>query len=434
MAIPVAWRRHGLLLLLTLLYIDTFIGRQILAVMIEPIKAEFGVGDTAMGLVTGLAFALIYASVGLWAGRLADRMPRTRLLAICALCWGVATLLGGLATGFVVLVLARMLVAIFEAPVTATSLSLIADLYPPERRALAISCFTSAPTLAAIVAMSLGAWLVGLHGWRTAFVLVGLPAMGLALIFATLVREPERGAHDVASRLSLPLQGLRASLADLWSRPAYRLLIITSAVTTLGANAYGMWNATFLVRSHGLSLREAGMLAGFIGGGSAAIGMLFSGWLADRFSHHGPSWQLRLPQLGHLVGMLCMLLYLLWPPQTLIQLGPLPVPTAMLWCALNGFFAVWWVGPILSYLTQLVDSSIRSTALAFQTIAVTLFGVGVGPLAVGTLSDLLAPHAGSESLRYALLLCCVMPLVALLLTERVIRIVQPAPNRAQRTA
>ncbi|WP_048308009.1 MFS transporter [Halomonas sp. PR-M31] len=415
------WRRHALLLVLTLLYTDNFIGRQVLAVMIEPIKQEFGVSDSAMGLVSGLAFAGVYAIFGLAGGHLADRVSRTRLLAICALCWGVATILCGFAVGFYVLVLARMLVAVVEAPVTASSLSMIADLYPPQRRSFAISCFTTAPTLAAIVALSLGAWLVELQGWRFTFMLVGVPALVLSLLLAFLVHEPQRGAWDPAPSLEVPVQGMLGSARSLWSQPAYRTLIIASAVTTLGANAYGMWNATFLVRIHDLELREAGTLAGIIGGGSAALGMLFGGWLTDRFVRRHPSWQLRIPQIGHLIGIFAMLNYLLWPSDWVILIGGFPVPAAMLWCGVNGFFAVWWVGPLLGYITQLVTPHTRGTALAIQTIMVTLFGVGLGPLSIGILSDLLIPYFDEQSLRYALLFCVFTTIIAMLLIWRVMR-------------
>ena len=135
------WGSHGLLLLLAMVFADNFVGRQILAVMVEPIKAEFAVGDTAIGLISGLAFAAVYALMGLPAGRLVDRMPRIRLLAMSCLLWAVATMACGLAGSFLALAIARMLVAVSESPTTSASLSLIADLYPPQRRSFAISCF-----------------------------------------------------------------------------------------------------------------------------------------------------------------------------------------------------------------------------------------------------------------------------------------------------
>ena len=407
-----AWRRHGLLLLLTLLYTDTFIGRQIMAVMIEPIKQEFNASDTAMGLVSGLAFAGVYALFGLGAGRLADRLPRTRVLAVCALLWSITTILCGFTTGFIMLVAARMLVAIGESAVTPSSISMIADLYPVNRRAFAISCYSTAPTLAAIIAMSAGAWLVDQYGWRVGFIVVGIPACLIAVVML-LMRDPQRGTwDDHSSEPALPLS-LMATLKSLWAIKPYRFLILAAGLSTLGANAYGMWNATFLVRSHGLDLQQAGILAGFVGGGSAALGMLFSGWFTDRLISAHPRWQLLIPQIGHGIGIVAMATYLLWPADSTFMLAGHTIPTAMIWCALNGFFAVWWVGPCFSMITRIVSPDSRAVAMACQTVLVTLLGVGIGPLAVGALSDLMAPLLAAESLRYSLLIGCISTALAM---------------------
>ncbi|MBP0047429.1 MFS transporter [Marinobacterium sp. AK62] len=429
------WRRHGMLLLLALLYTNTFIGRQIMAVMIEPIKQEFDASDTAMGLVSGLAFAGVYAFFGLGAGRLADRFPRTRVLAASAIIWSATTLLCGFATGFVVLVMARMLVAIGESAVTPSSISMIADLYPPNRRAFAISCFSTAPTLAVIIAMSVGAWLVEQYGWRTGFMAVAMPTSLIALVIL-LVKEPVRGAWDPPQDAqSSPALSLGATLTSLWALKPYRYLIFAAGMSTLGANAYGMWNATFLVRSHGLELQQAGILAGFIGGGTAALGMLFSGWMTDRLLSAHQRWQLLIPQIGHGIGLLSMTAYLLWPANSTFVIQGYTIPTAMVWCALNGFFAVWWVGPCFSMITRLVSPDSRAVAMACQTVLVTLFGVGVGPLAVGALSDLITPMLGTESLRYSLLLGCVSTLAAVLLLQAVARHQrQPAAGCADRVS
>ncbi|WP_018992140.1 spinster family MFS transporter [Aromatoleum toluclasticum] len=413
------WRSHALLLLLSLMYADNFVGRQIMAVMIEPIKREFGASDTAMGLISGLAFAGVYALLGLPAGRIADRVSRVRLLAVSGLMWCVATVLCGLAGSFGLLVLARMAVAVAEAPATPASLSIIADLYPPQRRSFAISCFTAAPTFAAIIALSVGAWMVGAWGWRTAFMVLALPVLPVAALLAFAVREPRRGVWDGGHAGATASPGMGGTLRELWACRPYRYLVLASAVTTLGANAYGMWNPTFLVRSHDLSLQNAGLLAGLVGGTSAGVGMLFSGWLTDRLTHRSPRWHLRIPLIGHSIAVVSLAAYLLWPHATLLRAGSVAVPTAMLWCGLNGFFSVWWVAPSYSFITHLVAPGQRAVALAFLTILTTLLGVGVGPLLIGAFSDGLQPRFGAESLRYALLFVCATTLVAMLAIRRV---------------
>ena len=214
-AAPSPWRTHGLLILLAMMYADNFVGRQIVAVMIEPIKHEFGASDTSMGLISGLAFAAVFALLGLPAGRLADRMSRTGLLAASSLLWGIATILCGLTGSFMLLVIARMAVAAVEAPAAPAALSLIADLYPPQKRAFAISVFTAAPTFAAIIAFSLGAWVVDSYGWRFSFIAVGIPALFIAGLLALFAKEPQRGRWDGATPHVDPLS-MGATVRQLW--------------------------------------------------------------------------------------------------------------------------------------------------------------------------------------------------------------------------
>lgn len=416
---PIGWRGHGLLFLLAMMYADNFVGRQIIAVMIEPLKQEFGASDTAMGLVSGLAFAAVYVVLGLPAGRMADHMPRTRLLAVSCLLWALATVVCGLSSSFTMLVIARMAVAVFESPSTSTSLSIIADLYPPHRRSFAISCYTAAPTFSTIIALCVGAWVVDQYGWRSAFFAVALPALVLSALFALVMRDPPRGRFDLTpAQVTAPAQSLLLSARELLAQPAFRCLVLACGITTFGAYAYAMWNASFLVRSHNLPVQHAGFLAGLIGGSCAGLGALFSGWLTDRLAVKSPHWQLGIPLIGHVLGGAALFTYLLWPGDILMWVGSVPVPSAMLWCALSSFFSVWWVGPSFSLLTQLVPAHRRATAVALQTIISTLCGVGIGPLATGLLSDALMPTFADESLRYALLLVSCTILVPIFLLWR----------------
>ncbi|ABV87435.1 MFS transporter [Shewanella pealeana] len=423
------WRRHGLLLLLTLFYGETFIGRQIIAVMIEPIKLEFGASDTQMGLMSGLAFAVVFAVLGLPAGQLADKKSRTRILAFCALAWAFATALCGFAVGFYMLVAARMLVAVAEVPIGSSSMSLIADLYPLNKRAFAISCYSSAATLASIVALGLGAYLIGLLGWRHTFLLLSIPALILSAIFFIFVKEPIRGQFNnkaqanltaVQTELNTSNDTLADTLRSLWAHKRFKLLVFSSSMATMSANAFGMWNITFLMRSHQLDLYSAGVLAGIIGGGAAAIGILLGGYLADKRSEQTSP--LQLPIIGHILGISSLYFYLLWPSEQTILLFGYNVPVAMFACALTSFFSVWWVGPCFSLLTHLVPTHQRAVAIACQSILVSLLGMGIGPVLVGGLSDILSPSMGLESLRYALIFSSFSTIIAVILLIRLNRI------------
>ncbi|WP_205341656.1 spinster family MFS transporter [Denitrificimonas caeni] len=418
---PLGWRIHGFLALLVVTYAGSFMGRQIMSVMIEPIKQEFDVSDAAMGLISGLAFAVVYAFLGLPAGRLSDRHIRTRVLAISLGLWAFATLLCGFAISFWMLIFARMLVAAAEAPVTPTSLSLISDLYPPHRRSLAISCFTGAPTLSSIIGLSLGAWVIDTYGWRTGFYAIGTPLILMSLIFGLLIKEPTRGQWDSGGGTEPPRESLiQAALKLLRNKDCF-MLIGASAITTFSAFSFAMWNTTFLVRSHELSLQHAGILAGIVTGLAAAIGSLFSGWLTDRLSAHNRAWLVRIPIIGHVVATAAMIAYFLTPAGIAFDLAGVPIPSAMIWCAISGFFTVFWVAPSFNLLSQLVSQWQRATAFALQTVFTTLCGVGLGPLVTGALSDALIPYAGEESLRYALIIVSITVIIPVLMLWSLLR-------------
>lgn len=414
--------RHILLLVLTLFYIETFVGRQIMAVMIEPIKAEFGASDAQMGLLTGLAFAIVFALTGLSAGRLADKVNRIKLLAASALCWCIFTAISGMATGFFMLLVMRMLIAVSESPVTSASLSLLADTYPLEQRSFAISCFTSGATFSAIIALTIGSHWVEQYGWRHTLFIVSLPALLISLLFFFVLRDPRK---DASSRASLDaaeqlkthaIAGFRASTKSLLKLKDYRMLVYASSIATIGANSFGMWNATFLVRSHDLSLTHAGMMAGIFGGGSAALGILLSGYLADRIAkRRGILW---LPLVGHIMGWLSIVAYLLWPIGLGDELLFAGIPFAMIFCASASFFSVWWFSPSITLLTTIVPANQRALAISMQTVSITLLGVGLGPMLVGFLSDLFSDIAGTESLRYALIVTSSSTLIAVLILFR----------------
>ncbi|MGO1501734.1 MAG: spinster family MFS transporter [Marinobacter sp.] len=415
------WRTHGFLAFLVATYAGSFMGRQIMSVMIEPIKLEFNASDTAMGLISGLAFAVVYAFLGLPAGRLSDRYSRTRVLACTLGLWAVATLMCGFAVSFWMLIIARMLVAAAEAPVTPASLSLIADLYPPHRRSLAISCFTGAPTISSIVGLSAGAWIIGAYGWRTGFFVIGTPLILMSLVFGLVMKEPIRGKWDIGDGEEPPREGLYQAALKLIRNRSCLVLIGSSAITTFGAFSFAMWNTTFLIRSHELSLQHAGILAGVVTGVAAGIGSLFSGWLTDRLSAQNRAWLVRMPLIGHFAATSAMIAYLLTPAGIAFELAGVPVPNAMIWCALSGFFTVFWVGPSFNLLTQLVTQWQRATAIALQTVFTTLLGVGLGPLLTGALSDALIPYAGDESLRYALVLVSLTVLLPIVMLWTLLR-------------
>lgn len=404
-------RTHLGLALLALVYIFSYIDRQAIAVLIEPIKQEFGVTDTAIGMLTGVAFGVLYAGLGVPVGRLADRTVRRNVVGVCAILWSVATLACGLAGQFWTLLLARMGVAIGEAGGMAPSISLVSDLYPRERRSLAISLFMMGPHIGVLVGLAAGGWIAQQYGWRAAFLCFGAPGIVLGLLVLWLVHEPARGAFEtVPAAAPAPLSPV-AQLRHLWAIPALRYLCLACGVAGISSYGYGVWVPSFLVRTHGTSLAQAGFLFGVSSGIGAMAGAVFSGWLCDRLARRDRRWQLALPMIGVALSIPAALAFLLWPATGYWLAGALRVPHAMVFALAFGFFASWY--PALSYaaVSQLVAAHERSVAAALLNLFITLFGVGLGPLVTGCISDILNPLLGQQALRYAL--AAVMSLLGL---------------------
>ena len=401
----VTWRTHLSLALLALVYIFSVIDRQVIAILIQPIKTEFGATDTQMGLLSGLAFGLFYAALGVPVGKLADRYNRRMIVAVCCSLWSVATLACGLSSHFWQLLLARMSVAIGEAGGMAPSISIVSDLYPARQRSTVISLFMTGPHLAVVIGLALGGWIAQQYGWRATFLFFGAPGVVLGLLVWLLVKEPRRGGFEApvaAASPRAPAESLWRQVRRLLAITAFRRLALACGLAGLAGYAYGVWTPSFLVRTHGLSLAQAGLMFGVASGFGALAGGLSSGWLCDRLVLRDVRWQLGLPLIGVLVSIPCAMAFLLWPASGFWHMGPLMVPHAMVFASAFGFFASWW--PSLSYsaISHMVSASERSVAAALLNFFVTLFGIGFGPLLTGVLSDLLTPLLGVQALRWSL--------------------------------
>ncbi len=398
------WRSHYALLVLLFVYTMSFIDRQIMGILVQPIKQEFGVSDTAMGLLTGLAFAVFYSALAIPFGRYADRSNRRNFVAYCCAAWSVMTALCGMATGFWSLTLARMGVAVGEAGGGPPSISMIADHYPQQQRGRAMSVYMLGPQLGILLGLAGGGWIAQHYGWRTAFLVMSVPGLLAAFLLRFTVVEPRRGTWEtVAGAASAPAsESLGMVLRDLWaSRPFVR---ITVAVTLMNFIGYGIgiWTPAFLVRSHGMTLQGAGAVMGIVGGLAAVSGALTSGWLSDALAKRDPRWRLGVPLLGCLLTLPSGLAFYLMPAGDAWMIGGFAMPHAIGFYLLFGFTAVWWTAPVYAMLAGLIVPHRRATGLAMFNLVITLLGGGLGPLAVGILSDLLVPHFGNEALRWAL--------------------------------
>jgi MFS family permease len=390
-----ALRRRSLTLaLLTLTYFFSYMDRQILAILLEPIRADLDLSDTQLGLLTGLAFAVFYATLGIPVARLADRGNRRNIVAISLAVWSFFTALCGLAQNFVQLLLARIGVGIGEAGSSPPSHSMIADLYPADRRAGAMAIYTSGVVLGGGFGTMIGGYLAGEYGWRVAIVAVGVPGLILALIVRLFVVEPPRGMSDPGVSRTSVQPPISEGFTTLWAEPAARHLVTAETLTSLIGYALAAFGPAFYMRSFGLDVTTVGLILGplvaIIGTFSGVVG----GYLADRWARtrglHVQSWLVAILKMIALPFLIAMYL----SPSVWIA-----VPLY----AVAVLFQSSYLGPTFALLQGLAPLKLRAMWAAITLLVINLIGLGLGPTAIGALSDAYRPFLGEESLRYAAL-------------------------------
>jgi MFS family permease len=411
---PGLHRPRYTLALLTVLSAFSFMDRQILAVLAQPVKLEFLLSDLQIGMITGLGFALTFALLGVPLGRWADQHERRRLVVVCRGAGGVLAALGAAASGFWMLLFSRSGGAVSDAGGNPASLSMIADMYPPEQRARAMSVFASGGSLGALMALVGGSWVAQAYGWRVALASVGGASLLLTALLWLTVKEPQRStSHHLANSRQSSAGAVRA----IWQAPVTRWLIVAAACVLLAGYSFGIWNTALLVRHHGLSLGAAGWVSG-AAALSSMVGGLVSGALADRLTRRDPRWQIGLPMLGVAAAFPAGLAYLMLPAGSVLA--------ATLLVVLYAFFLTWWVAPTYAALSLVVAPTQRATASAMLLLAGSIIGNGLGPILTGWLSDRLAPLAGTAALAWALALMLCMLLPALLAFSKAMRAYSPA--------
>ena len=384
-------RRYALAVLVVV-YTFNFIDRQVLAILLPAIKAEFLVDDWVLGFLVGTSFALFYATLGMPIALLADRWNRRNLIAVALAIWSGMTALSGLAANIVQLAAARIGVGVGEAGCSPPAHSMISDYYPPEKRATAMGVFTVGISAGIMIAYLSGGWLAENLGWRKALLIVGLPGLLLALIVRFTVTEPVRGAsegrQDSGHRYTVLQVG-----RYLYGRKSFVHMSFGAALASFNAYAILSFFPSFLIRSHGMNLQEIGMYLGVIIGTSSAIGFVGGGYLADRVGSINKTYALWAIAASALTAWLFVLpLYLLdnttW---VLILFFIASVPTNV------------YLATTFAQTQSLVPLRMRSVASAILLFIINIVGMGLGPQFAGILSDILATGFGEDSMRYSLL-------------------------------
>lgn len=388
-----AYTRY-VLSMLTLIYAVTSLDQVLMALVLQPIKQDLQLSDTQLGFLTGIAFGLFYATLGLPIARWADRGNRTTIAALAIALWGATVMACLFVSNFTQLVLARVAAAVGGAGGMPPTYSLVGDYFPePAERTRALTIYMLASPLANLLSFIGGGWLTERYGWRMTFFLMGLGGVLLAIPVKATIREP----RERADRARIPHQsvlGMAEILTTLWKQPAVRHLSVSLILLFTMGLGMGPWYAAFMMRSHAMSTAELGLWLGLIFGLVGIGGILLGGYVAAHWFTGDERGQLRLSALAIVATVPCMALFLFVP-------GKYQALAAMVPVALTFNF---FLGPVIALMQRLVVDGMRATAIALVMMLASLIGMGIGPQIVGILSDLLAPAFGKESLRYAMLL------------------------------
>lgn len=378
--------------LLTLVYCFNFIDRQLLAILQEAIKADLGLSDSQLGLLTGFAFAAFYVTAGIPIARWADRSNRRNIVALALFAWSFMTAISGFVQNYLQLLLARVGVGVGEAGGSPPSHSLISDMFPPERRASALGFYSMGVNIGILFGFLLGGWINEFFGWRVAFMVVGAPGILLAILVRLTIKEPARGMSE-AREASVDMVPIGQVVALLWRLSTFRHMAVAAGLSAFAGYAAANWNASFMIRTHGMSTGELGTWLAFIMGFGGAVGVLGGGLLADRLADRDLRWHMWLPALvAVFAAPFAAAVYLVDGAHSALLIMILPSVLSNV-----------YLGSTIAMAHRLVGLRMRAMSSAILFFVLNMIGLGGGPWFVGVLSDFLNPQFADESLRMAML-------------------------------
>ena len=392
--------RYYVLGLLTVVYSFNFIDRQLLSILQESVKKDMLLSDAQLGLLTGFAFAVFYVLAGLPIARWADRGNRRNIVAGSLVVWSAMTALCGMAQNYWQLLAARIGVGVGEAGGSPPSHSMISDTFPPEQRVTALSFYSVGINIGILFGFLLGGYLNEVFGWRTAFLVVGLPGVILGVIVRYTMAEPIRGLYSATPYVAKPVPFFEV-VSLLWSRKSFRHIAMGSGLAAFTGYAAANWLPSFMIRSHGMATGELGVWLALTFGVGGGIGTFCAGMFADKLALRDKRWYAWLPALAPIISGPFFITMMLADNATValtVNIGSILVANA-------------YLGASIAVMHGLVGAQMRAVASAIFFLILNIIGLGLGPFTIGLVSDLLTAGFGKESLRYAMV--SIIPAVGL---------------------
>ena len=392
--------RYYVLIMLMLSYLLSITDRMIMSILIEPIKADFAISDTQVGLLAGFAFTLFYVVLGIPIARFADRSNRKNIISAAVGLWSLMTALCGMASGFWTLFLARIGVGIGEAGGQPPAISMIADYFDKHELSRAMGIYISGAILGTAGGFALGGILADMFGWRMTFIVLGLPGVALAILMFFSVKEPQRGKFSGAATPEKQ-QPVFPTLKSLIGNSTYIRIVLPNAMIITATYAVSLWFAPILLRNFDISVAEVGIYLGLCFAAGGVPGMVVGGYLGDKLSARDPRWRAWLPALATLLAIPAIY-------------GALFVQSLLLLFVLFSIgygLIVSTQGPILSLVQLNVKPTERALAVSFANVFATIVGYAVATPLAGWISDTLSVSYGSMSLNIAVFVVITLTLV-----------------------
>lgn len=395
-------QRWLFLTVLFLIAVASYADRQLLPVVLEHIRIEYGLSDRMLGALGGAPFALCYAASCIPFARAADHGNRKLWLIIAFMLWTVMTVLCGFATSLVFLFVARMGVGVGEGGAVPVSHALVADYFPPSARAKAFAVLSSAVTFGGTLALVAGGWLAHGYGWRMAFIVMGVASLPIALLATLILREPPRPPLATTSG---PRPAFRRETAALMSKPSFRFLITGFTIYSLFAYGPIIFIPAYLMRVMHLDVAVVGTTYGISSAIGTIIGSIVGGIVCDRLTRRDPRWLVWWPAGSYVIAM----------PVTWLAFGSQSLAGFLFWAGVLMALLFAALPAVFAAVQHICGPTRRATASAIVMASINAIGLTLGPLATGLISDLLAPSFGIESLRYALMIMAIVLAPAALL-------------------
>lgn len=379
---------------MTVVYVFNFLDRQVVNILGEAIITDLGLTDMQFGMLSGIAFAAIYATLGMPIARWADGGTRRNVIALAAAVWSGMTVLCGSAQNFWQMFLMRAGVGVGEAGCSPPAHSIISDVFPANKRATALSIYSLGIYGGSLIGYMAGGYLSSQFSWRIAFVAVGLPGLLLALMVRYLVHEPPRGLAE--ARADVAPASFSTVLSILWTRKSFRHIAMGCALHAFVTYGLSAFMPIFLMRVHDMPVQQVGAILGLAAGIGGLLGTYGGGFLSDRLANRSGEqrWHIWVPLISTIAAI-----PFYWFSLMVADSG---VAAAIAWFV-PSVVAGMYLGPCLGLTHSLVGLRMRAQASAILFFVLNLIGLGIGPMATGMLSDQLRPEFGDLSIRYALM-------------------------------